>query len=212
MLLMAGGYSGRSTSIRCYVCCSAQLHMLQVEAVVAAVVATSPAPILRLPWPWPCRSFGRARRAAGRRARAGVDPVDLHAYAGHRGGSPAAAGAVEDRALLVELPPVAAQPAHGQHALVARRRSATNAPAPITPVTSPSNSCVRSRPRTARARAGSSARRRRRRARSPSRRARGRAHSPASSSSRRAARPPAADAPSAARDGRRGPDSGGSAR
>src|SRR6185312_15895141 len=49
----------------------------------------------------------------------GVDAVNLHAHAVADPDRRAAARAVEDRALLVELPPFAAQLAHRQHPLVA---------------------------------------------------------------------------------------------
>ena len=85
--------------------------------------------------------------------------------------APPVRGADQHRLLLVELPPVAAQPAHRQQPLVAvaegdERAGADQAGDLAVELARPS------RPRTARARAGSSARRRRRRARSPSRRAR----------------------------------------
>src|SRR6185503_7658469 len=52
-------------------------------------------------------------------AARGVDALDLHAHAIADADRRAAARAFEDRALLVELPPLAAQLAHGQHPLVA---------------------------------------------------------------------------------------------
>ena len=161
---------------------------------------------------WPSRSSSTLR-ATGRRGRARCRPSTTWTVTGSPMRMPRAERVPTQRGLeLVELPPVAAQPAHGEHALVAvaegdERAGADDADdlARRTPAAS--------RARTARARAGRRGRCRRPCARSTSRRAR------AASTRRRAPRaaavgrrPPPPRSRRAARGGRRGPGSGGSAR
>src|SRR3712207_6196430 len=81
--------------------------------------ATSPALTLRLPFfAIPARSLERRRVQVDAPARR-LDAPDGDADGISEADRPPRPRAVQDRALLVELPPVAPQPAHGQQSLVA---------------------------------------------------------------------------------------------